>query len=72
VFLTKTAKVNLCQNPGVGRFDSRRWWTVLPLIPFYRFHNKSMAAACVNFRFLSSPLDLCVFYSNPYRRPRRE
>jgi DNA invertase Pin-like site-specific DNA recombinase len=30
----------LCQNPGVGRFDSRRWWTVLPLIPFTTPHNR--------------------------------
>jgi DNA invertase Pin-like site-specific DNA recombinase len=24
----------------VGRFDSRRWWTVLPLIPFTTPHNR--------------------------------
>jgi hypothetical protein len=28
----KPRKVNLCQNPVVGRFDSRRWWTVSMLI----------------------------------------
>src|SRR5208283_2941134 len=42
VFLTKTAKVDLCQNPGVGRFDSRRWWTVLPLIPFTTPPNRGL------------------------------
>ena len=24
----------------MGRFDSRRWWTVLPLIPFTTPHNR--------------------------------
>ena len=24
----------------MGRFDSRRWWTVLPLIPFTPPHNR--------------------------------
>jgi hypothetical protein len=26
----------------VGRFDSRRWWTVLPLIPFTTPHNRGL------------------------------
>jgi hypothetical protein len=45
----------LCQNPGVGRFDSRRWWTVLPLIPFTNalnrdesYHKLVRAAAYAN------------------------
>src|SRR5580704_8007412 len=33
VFLTETAKSQFVSKPGTGRFDSRRWWTVLPLIP---------------------------------------
>ena len=32
----------MCQNPVVGRFDSRRWWTVLPLIPFTTPHNRGL------------------------------
>src|SRR6266404_6639871 len=24
----------------MGRFDSRRWWTVLPLVPFTTPHNR--------------------------------
>jgi len=31
-FWLKPRKVNLCQNPVVGRFDSRRWLTVSMLI----------------------------------------
>ena len=30
------------QNPGVGRFDFRCWWTVLPLIPFTTPHNRGL------------------------------
>src|ERR1700730_15980672 len=26
----------------MGRFDSRRWWTVLPLIPFTTPHNRGL------------------------------
>ena len=26
----------------MGRFDSRRWWTVLPLIPFTTLHNRGL------------------------------
>ena len=35
-------QLELCQNPGVGRFDSRRWWTVLPLIPFTTPPNRGL------------------------------
>ena len=35
VFLTKNRERSICvKTQGVGRFDSRRWWIVLPLIPF--------------------------------------
>ena len=26
----------------MGRFDFRRWWTVLPLIPFTTLHNRGL------------------------------
>ena len=26
----------------MGRFDSRRWWTVLPLIPYTTLHNRGL------------------------------
>jgi len=32
----------LCQNSGVGWFDSRRWWTVLYLIPFTTPYNRGL------------------------------
>jgi hypothetical protein len=32
----------LCQNSGVGWFDSRRWWTVLCLIPFTTPYNRGL------------------------------
>ena len=56
MFLTKTAKGQFVSKPRCGRFGSRRWGTVLPLIPFTTPHNRG---------FLRQAADPCGCSKSP-------